>query len=240
VNKIEQARAQAAKRRRPRSLSLDAIVDAALRIIDHEGVSEVSMRRVAAEFDTGAASLYAYVANKEELLRLVHDLVVDEVDVPKTGDWKSVVKAWAFNAREVYARHNDVALLSFAHIPSGDHMLEVTERLLQVMLDAGLPPQVAAWALDVVSLYVTADAYEGFLLSRRFDDGSGRDPEEIGQEWVQGVADYFASVSKERFPYLTGNVEEMMTGGSDERFEFGIDMLVAGLAAQVTKPRRGR
>jgi AcrR family transcriptional regulator len=240
VNKIEQARARAARRRRPRALSLEAIIDTALHIVDREGVSEVSMRRVAAEFDTGPASLYAYVANKDELLRHVHDRVVDEVEVPSTGDWQSVVKGWAFNTRDVYARHNDVALLSFAHIPSGEHMVEITERLLKVMLDAGLPPKVATWALDVVSQYVTADAYEGFLMSRRFDDGSGRDPEEVGMEYFQGVADYFASLPPERYPYLTGNVETMMTGGSDERFEFGVDMLIAGLAAQVTKQRRDR
>jgi AcrR family transcriptional regulator len=233
-SKAEQVRAQAARQKRRRTLGIDAIVEQALRIVDAEGVDAVSMRRVAAEFDTGPASLYAHVANKEELLRLVLDRVIEEMGVvPTTGDWQDVVRGWAHHSREVLRQHNDIARLSFAHIPSGPKMMDIIEALLGVMIEGGVPAQVASWALDITSLYVAADAYEGWLLGQRFDDGSGRDPEELGMEYVEGVAAYFAALPAERYPYLTGNVQVLMSGGSDERFRFGIDMLIAGFAAQV-------
>jgi len=232
-SKAEQVRAQAARQKRRPALGVEAIIERALRIVDAEGVDAVSMRRVAAEFDTGPASLYAHVANKDELLRMVLDRIIDEIEVPAAGDWQDVVRTWAHSSRAVLMRHNDIARLTFAHIPSGPKMLDTTEVLLASMIGGGVPPQVATWALDITSLYVGADAYEGWLLGQRFDDGSGRDPEDIGLEYVAGIASYFATLSAERYPYLTGNAEAMMTGGSDERFGFGIDMLIAGFAAQV-------
>jgi AcrR family transcriptional regulator len=235
-----QARAQAARLKRRRVLGIDAIVEQALRIVDAEGVDAVSMRRVAAEFDTGPASLYAHVPNKDALLRMVLDRIIEEIEMPSQGEWQQVVRAWAHDSRTVLMRHNDVARLSFAHIPSGPRMLATIEALLAVMISGGVPPQVASWALDITSLYVAADAYEGWLLGKRFDDGSGRDPEMLGREYLEGITSTFASLSAEEYPYLTGNVEAMMTGGSDERFAFGIDMLIAGFAAQVSTPGEQR
>jgi AcrR family transcriptional regulator len=236
AGRVERARAQAAKARRRRVLSVDAIVDRALRIVDTEGVEAVSMRRVAAEFDTGPASLYAHVANKQALLQLVLDRILEEVEVPTGDDWQDVIRSLAHNVRSVLQRHNDAAVLSFAHIPTGTKSLEVVEQVLATMLAGGVPPQVAAWSMDIVSLYVAADVYEGWLLRQRFDDGSGRDPEEIGQEFVGQIAASFAQVPADRYPILVANAGAMMTGGSDERFSFGIDMLIAGFAAQVSRP----
>lgn len=236
LSKAERARLRAGSQRRRTRLGVDAIVDVALRIVDTEGVDEVSMRRVAAEFDTGPASLYAHVANKEELLKLVLERVIEEIAVPGTvdelGSWQEVVRRWAHNSREVMLRHNDLARLSFAHVPSGPRMLEMIERLLEAMLGGGVPPRVATWALDVISLYLTADAYEGYLMKRVFDDGSGRPPEEVGQEQFARLGEYFASLPADRYPRLVANVETMMTGSGDDRFAFGVDMIIAGVAAQ--------
>lgn len=235
--RVERARARAARSKRARSLGLDAIVDVALRIVDREGVEAVSMRRVAAEFDTGPASLYAYVANKDELLRLVLGRVIDAVELPEdSDDWQQVVRAWAHNARAELVRHNDLARLTFAHVPTGQKMLDAVELVLGAMIRGGVPAQVAAWALDITSLYVAADAYEGWLLGQRFADDSGRDPEELGREHFEQQLQELADVPPERYPYVTGNLAALTAGGSEERFQFGIDMLIAGFAAQAHGP----
>ncbi|HST65129.1 MAG TPA: TetR/AcrR family transcriptional regulator [Mycobacteriales bacterium] len=231
--RVDEVRARARGRRRG-ILGVDVIVDRALEIVDTEGVQAVSMRRVAAELDTGPASLYAHVANKEELLRLVLDRILDEVEIPTGDDWQDVIRSLAHNARAVLQRHNDAAVLSFAHIPTGRNSLESVERVLATMLAGGVPPQVAAWSMDIVSLYVAADVYEGWLLQQRFDDGSGRDPEVAGQELVAEVTATFADLPPDRFPYLTGNLPVLMTGSSDDRFAFGIDMLIAGFASRIS------
>ena len=231
--RVERARAKAARARRRRPLSLDSIVDVALRIVDEEGTEAVSMRRVAAEFDTGPASLYAYVANKEELLRCVLERIIEEIVVPEGDTWQEVVRGFAFQTRRIFQRHGDAARLSFAHIPSGNAMLEGTERVLGAMIEGGVPDKVAAWSLDILALYVAADAFEGWLMQQRFDDGSGRDPEEVSAEFVDEVHATFAAMPADRFPYLARTTGVMMAGSSDERFGFGIDMLIAGFAAQV-------
>jgi AcrR family transcriptional regulator len=231
---VEQARARAARGRRRPALGLDAIVERTLRIVDAEGVGAVSMRRVAAEFDTGPASLYAYVPSKEALLQLVLDRILTEIPEPVGDTWQDLLRAMAHDTRAVMQRHNDAAALTFAHIPTGERSLQVIERLLAAMISAGVPPQVATWSLDILSLYIAGDVYEGWQLKQRFDDGSGRDPEEVGMEHYAAIAAEFAAIPAERYPYLVANVGVMMTGSSDERFAFGVDMLIAGFAAQVT------
>lgn len=238
-SRADKARARAAKARRRRALSVGAIVDVAMRIVDEEGTEAVSMRRVAAEFDTGPASLYAHVQDKDHLLRLVLDRIIDEIEVPDGDTWQDVLRGYAHEVRRIFQRHSDAARLSFAHIPSGPSMLEGTERLLGSMLEGGVPDKVAAWSLDILSMYVAADAFEGWLMQQRFADGSGRDPEELGAAFVDEVHATFASMPPDRYPHLTRTMGVMMTGSSDERFAFGIDMLIAGFAAQVPA-RRGK
>lgn len=227
-----QVRARAAKQKRRPALSLERIVSTTLRIIDEDGVDAVSMRRVAAEFDTGPASLYAYVENKEGLLRLAIDRVVSEVRVPRARTWQKMLRGWALSTRAILQEHNDIARLTFAHIPASPELMVEIERLLTAMRKGGVPDRVAAWALDIVPLFVAADVYEGWLLGQRFEDGSGRDPEEVGMEYFSGELAPFMNLSAERFPTLTALMPVMMSGGSDERFEFGLDMLIAGFAAQ--------
>ena len=91
------SRAAAAQRRAPRerALSREAIAAAALAIVDAEGLDAMTMRRVAQELGTGAASLYAHVAGKEELLELVVERVIGEVEIPDEPDpehWQEQLK----------------------------------------------------------------------------------------------------------------------------------------------------
>ena len=82
------SRAAPVKRREPRerALTRDAIAAATLKIVDAEGLDAVTMRRVAQELGTGAASLYAHVAGKEELLELIVERVIGEVEIPAEPD----------------------------------------------------------------------------------------------------------------------------------------------------------
>lgn len=230
--------AREAKRKRPQ-LTLGGIVEAALAIVDAEGTEAVSMRRVAAVFGTGPASLYAYVRDKDELLQLVLDRISQEMQIPEGDDWRQLVRDWAWNARAVFQRHQDAARLSFGWIPRSERMYDGAERLLGAMTAAGVPDQVAAWALDIMSLYIAADAFEGWLYTQRFDDGSGRSTQEVGAEYFAGLMEgAVAALPADSYPNLARLAGVMVTGGSDERFEFGVNMLIAGFAAQIPAGER--
>ncbi|MFN8098456.1 MAG: TetR/AcrR family transcriptional regulator C-terminal domain-containing protein [Dermatophilaceae bacterium] len=83
-----------------------------------------------------------------------------------------------------------------------------------------------------LSLYVAADAFEGWMMGRIFDDGSGRPPEAVGREYFAQFGERIAALPADRFPHLVAMVGAMTTGGGDERFAFGIDTFIAGLAAR--------
>src|SRR5215211_3595236 len=89
---------QAPSRPRPARapLSRDAIVHAALRVMDREGSAGLSMRRVAEELGTGPASLYWHVANKDALINLIIDQVASEVPLPEPDPdrWQEQLKDW--------------------------------------------------------------------------------------------------------------------------------------------------
>jgi AcrR family transcriptional regulator len=118
---------QAAPRARPARapLSQDAIVHAALRVLDREGSAGLSMRRVAEELGTGPASLYWHVANKDALINLIIDQVAGEVAVPEPDPdrWQEQLREWLLGVRRVFERHPGVAALTLGRVPTGPNVL---------------------------------------------------------------------------------------------------------------------
>jgi len=222
-------------------LGLDAILDTAIRILDAEGLNAVSMRRVAEELNTGAASLYAYVSNKDELLELVYERIIGEIEVPGRPDpkrWEQQLRDLCWSTYRVLSNHNDVAQVSLANVPIGPNALRIGEAMLAIMLAGGVPVQYAAWAVDRLSLYITADAYEGSLYGVR-QKASGQDMDTFIKEYFGRIRSYYESVPPQAFPAMSSNLDAMMGGTGDERFGFGLDLMINSLVAS-TKVKRER
>jgi TetR/AcrR family tetracycline transcriptional repressor len=219
-------------------LSSQAIVEAALRIIDAEGLDAVSMRRIAQELGTGAASLYAHVADKEGLLDLVVDQIMAEMvttyaaiapAVP--GDWQEQLKDMARASFQALIAHGDVARAFAGRIPFGPNGLVAVETQLAVLRSAGLPDQMAAFAGDLLSQFVTGYAIDEVSWRGRFPNGTEQDMiEQLGR-----LQDYLKALPVERFPNMVAMAAQLLAGGSDEmsRFELGLEVLVRGLASFV-------
>jgi AcrR family transcriptional regulator len=215
------------------------IVQAALRILRAEGIDAVSMRRVAAEFETGPSSLYAHVANKDELLQLMFDEMCGTiaVPVPDPARWQEQIKDLARAGHRALLDHNDLARASLATIPTGPNAMRVSEAMLGLMLAGGVPAQIAAWALDRIFLYITADAYE-LSVWRGHVSAAGTDKETFLRHLSADLTAYYAELPEDSYPHLRRHAAELAgnTEGSD-RFEFGLDLLVGGLAQHATTPR---
>src|ERR1700754_491660 len=108
-------------------LSKDAIVDAAMKVLREDGIDAVTMRRVAGELDTGAASLYVYVANADELKQEIFDRVVGEIPEPDVGadDWRAQMRQLGRDTVATLDRYPGIASVAIAHIPSGDNALRL-------------------------------------------------------------------------------------------------------------------
>jgi AcrR family transcriptional regulator len=219
------------RRRKPRErapLSREVIVEAALRVLDREGAAGFSMRRLADQLGSGPGAIYWHVANKEELVQLVFDRVIGELPLPEPDRerWQEQLKQSARETREMMKRHPGLAQLSFGRIPLGPNAIRYLEWQLSVLRTGGLSDEVAALAGDLAALYVGAFAYEESL---GLSTPAGA---ELGVEgFVEAMRQYLASLPADRFPNVTALAGQLTAGGPDERFEFGLDVLVAGLAA---------
>jgi AcrR family transcriptional regulator len=209
-------------------LSENAIVDAALAITSAEGLDAVTMRRVAAELDTGAASLYVYVRNRDELLRAMMDRVVGTVPrvVPEPERWREQVHDLMRGFREALQAYPGLASVLTGEPPTTENALAGAESLLGILLAGGIASQDAAWAVDILMLIVTATATEADL--RR---AAGNDIEVD----VFRIRETFAGLPATRFPLLVGHASELTAGAGDERFRFAIDAFLDGLVARAAR-----
>ena len=215
-------------------LTQDQIVQAALRIVAAEGLEAVSMRRLATEFGTGPSSLYAHVANKDELHQLMFDEICRDIPIPEPDParWQEQLKELARSGYEAMVRHGDVARAALAQIPTGPHAMRVSNAMLGMLLGAGMDPRKAGWALDRLFLYIVADAYENSIYLHRFDDSPER-MQEYFVEMTTQLQAYYESLPASHFPHLKANAEALTSGDGRQRFEFGLDMLIDGLVRQM-------
>lgn len=216
-------------------LSREAIVAAAMRIIDAEGLDAVSMRRVAQEFGTGAASLYAYVSNKEELLDLVFDRVMGEIAdrLPETestaANWRELTRDMILISREVLTSHRDVARAFQGRIPFGPNGLRLIEAQLAIMRAGGVPDHIAAFTGDLIGQFLVAGAIEDDMWRARFPDA---DEQRIAAQ-MDEVRQYLAALPADRFPNVVALAGPLMSQEPDgyDRFELGLEVLLRGIAS---------
>jgi AcrR family transcriptional regulator len=224
----------AARRQRPARapLSREAIVDAALRVLEREGAEGLSMRRVAEELGTGPASLYWHVANKDDLINLLVDRVASEVEMPPPDParWQQQLKDWVLEARRVFQRYPGVAGLTLGRIPVGPTVIRWNEWLLALLRGAGMPDRIAAYAGDLGGLYLGATGYEESLPPPSLT-GQDLPPDQI----VALYRGYYESLPPDQFPNIHETLDELFSGGPDERFELGLDIIIRGLASYIQR-----
>ncbi|RSM83580.1 TetR family transcriptional regulator [Kibdelosporangium aridum] len=216
-------------------LSRDKIVETALGLLEKEGLDALSMRRVAQVLNTGPASLYAHVRNRDELCELMFDRILGEVDVPEPDParWREQLKELCFGQVKAMIAYPGIATVVMnAMIPLGPNALRHGEAMLAILRAGGLSETQAAWAFDALGLYCKAYAVEV-------------------SSWREGSADELAERSRQMGEYMQslppGTLPNLMAIGplfsaqtAHERFEFAIDTFIAGLRQQATDDRVGQ
>ncbi|WP_327088986.1 TetR/AcrR family transcriptional regulator C-terminal domain-containing protein [Nonomuraea sp. NBC_01738] len=220
-------------------LSQEAIVDVGLRIVDAEGLDGLSMRRVAQELDTGPASLYAHVSNKDELIELIYEKVLGEIVLPEAdpANWQEQLRAYARQAHAVIAAHADLSKATLAKIPTGPNALRLGEYMYGLLIEAGLPPLDASLGMDRISLYIASDAFEGSQHYAHMRAAGITSPDDYMKHLLEQIGGYYRSLPPEMFPYMTGNLDALVEPNGEDRFEFGLDLLIAGLEMRLARMR---
>jgi len=208
-------------------LSQELIVTTAMDILAAEGIDAVSMRRVAQALETGPASLYAHVSNKDELDELMFDRVLAGVPLPEPdpGHWVEQIKQVLRGQVAAMSTYPGIAKVAWrTMVPVGPNILRHGEGVLALLRAGGLSLKQAAFAGDALSLYTKAYAYEGSVWT------SGEiDIAEVSKRG-ELMVEYMGSLPAEVFPNMLrlGNLFSAET--ADERFEFALDMFLGGLA----------
>jgi AcrR family transcriptional regulator len=206
-------------------LSEDGVVDAALTILKSEGLEAVTMRRVAAALDTGAASLYVYVSGRDGLLRAMQDRVVAtvELETPDPSRWRAQLHSLLVRIHRAFVDHPGIAATVMAEPLTTEATLLYLENLLGILLAGGLDPQEAVWAADIFAMLVNHTAIE--------DDARGA----ARQEFAGELYKLFSGLSADRFPLIVSHAEQLVAGDGDERFRFAIDVVIDGMLARAAR-----
>jgi len=203
-------------------LTRDRIIEAALRIMDTEGLEAVSMRRVAREVGVEAMSLYNHVRDKDDLLHGVIEQVMrafDMPDEPQDGDWIAYGRQLAHGWRSVLRAHPSVIQLFAERKRSGASVdtLRPMDAALLALRRAGLSDRDAVQAFHTIGGYIFG--------SVMMESGQLFGGHEHAGALPPVPADLLPSVAA-CMPFLS-NYDH------DEQFEFGLDLMLEGIRAKI-------
>lgn len=216
-------------------LTLDRIVEAAVRVADAEGLHALSMRRVATELGTGTMSLYRYVPGKGELL----DLMLDRVQRPSEnpadlgdGGWRSALEALGRATLTLYQRHPWLLQVNQSRPILGPSALDGMEKVLSRIKSMGLTDPELISVIIAVDGYVVGAARTQ-LYAQEAEHRTGLTDAEFWQAQAPVLGELMTSG---RYPLLAGLSEDAFATGFDH-FEFGLQRILDGLEVLVL--RRG-
>jgi AcrR family transcriptional regulator len=198
------------------------VVEEAIRLADREGVQGLSMRRLAGTLGAGAMSLYHYVANKEELLDAMIDVVFAEIELPpEQTEWQSAMRRRSISAREVLARHPWAIGLMESRTSPGPANLRHREAVTACLRKAGFSVVMATQANWLLDSYVYGFALQEASL-----------PFDTADELADMTEDVFLpQLPPDEFPYLNESAAVLVAGSYDpaEEFLFGLDLVLGAL-----------
>jgi AcrR family transcriptional regulator len=212
-------------------LNRERVFRAAVKLADEGGVESLTMRRLAEELGAEAMSLYYHVANKDDVLDGIADLIVreindavDQIDVPATGpDWKNAVRQRILSARQVLLRHRWAPQLLETRTTVSPAVLRYHDGLVRLMREGGFSYDLAHHALHAMGSRALGFTQELF-------DPGGDARDEDATAALETMAD--------ELPYLVGMLTEVAHDDPDStlgwcddqtEFEFGLDVILDGL-----------
>ncbi len=202
-------------------LSLARVLQAAVALADEAGLEAFSMRGLAQELDVVPMALYKHVANKEQLLDGMVDIVFGEIELPSGDlDWRSEMRRRAISTREALKRHSwAIGMMESRH--PGPANLRNHDAVMGCLRKAGFSFKMAIHAYSVQDAYIYGFALQerdtGFETPDSAGDAAKRRAETVG--------------ALESYPYLHEIAEKLPKSGYDNPVEFvwGLDLILDGL-----------
>jgi len=198
------------------------VLEAAVALADEAGLDGFSMRGLAQELGVVPMALYKHVANKDELIDGMVDVVFGEIEAPSPGaDWKPAMRARALSVRDALKRHGWAIGLMEIRQP-GPENLRNHDAVMGCLREAGFDFRTAIHAYSVQDAYIYGFALQERTLALETPESAGKAARRRAQS-VDGFA--------EHYPYLGEIVEKLAATGYDNDVEFawGLDLILDGL-----------
>jgi AcrR family transcriptional regulator len=212
-----------ASRRARTPLSREKVLLAAVALADESGIAALSMRKLGEALGVEAMSLYNHVANKDQLLDGMVDLVFGEIELPAGGsEWKSAMRERAESARRALGRHPWAITLMSTRTSPGPATLRHHDAVIGSLRAGGFSIAMTAHAFSAIDSYVYGFALQEATLPMG-------DTEE---ETAEVATMMMAQVPTDEFPHLTEfTIGHILKPGYDygEEFGFGLDLILDGL-----------
>jgi AcrR family transcriptional regulator len=219
------------RRERPAkpALTAEGIVAAGVSIMRTDGLDRVTMRRLAEELDTGAASLYVYFRHAAQVRAAMLDSLMAEVDlspVQAAGPWRERLITVLGSYVVVLMKYPPLARSALLTRPSGPHYMDLAEAVLALLQQGQVDDRRAAWGVDLLLQVATATGAEHATEQENPDHES---------EW-NALTDALDQADPARYPRIRAIGPELMSGPAEARFRWGLAVLASGILAT---PREG-
>jgi AcrR family transcriptional regulator len=213
-------------------LNRDKVLEAAVSLADEAGIGELSMRRLAQELEVVPMALYKHVANKEELLDGMVDVIVREID-PPAGEpaWRNVVRRRILSARSVLQRHQWARQVLESRTSMTPGALAYVDSFIGIFLDRGFSDDLTHHVMHAMGSRMWGFTQE--LFNDPVEQASGG-PKEVDMAAQQAMLQEMST----RYP----NALRMAMASSHDRggvvgqgcddqfeFEFALDLLLDGI-----------
>ncbi len=202
-------------------LSSARVLQAAVALADEAGLEAFSMRSLAQELGVVPMALYKHVANKEELLDGMVDLVFDEIELPSVeADWRSAMRRRAISTRAALKRHSwAIGMMESRH--PGPANLRNHNAVMGCLRRAGFPFELAIHAYSVQDAYIYGFALQEQDLAFETSDSAAQ----AARSRAETIG------APEDYPYLVEIATQLAESGYDNAAEFtwGLDLILDGL-----------
>jgi AcrR family transcriptional regulator len=207
--------------REPRvPLTRDRVVRAAIDLADDAGIEALSMRRLGQALGVEAMSLYNHVANKDDILNAIVEIVESDIELPQPGaDWKPALRRTAISAHDVLERHPWAASLAGSAIGPRPVRWRYMNAILGCLREAGFSAEMTDRAYHSLESHIA-----GFTLWASQMD--------IDEEAFPDLAATFLRELPEDLPYLVEHVHQHLKerdAAGEGTFAFGLDLILDGL-----------
>jgi len=204
-------------------LSRERVLTCAVELADESGISALTIRSLAQSMGTKPMSLYYYVANKDEILDGIVDMVFSEVQLPSpSGNWRAEMHDRAHAMRAALTRHPWAVGLLESRSSPGPATLRHHEATLATLRAAGFSVQLTAHAYAALDSYIY-----GFALQEAALPFEGRD---TAAEITTPIMERFSTGEYPRMVEIA--VEHVLKPGYDfgDEFDFGLNLILDGLS----------